>query len=208
MREYKIRIYDQAGQSARLVFRVPLIGRTTWDVTDPGKLSITGGTVDLMHPKAYYAHERELDAKKNAWRAGEIAKAGKEPLAHLAARMLPAPPMTSAPSPDWMHALLQVDDCIWNSASHMQTSHPNHGTAMALSAFLNKQLMVGMTRTGAGLLYHKYVRGLRPGYIKWEIESAPCRLQLGDDMQNWPNVDAVRMAMRMAADLPGSRIFQ
>ena len=227
MKEYRVRITDQSGQSARVVFRMPLIGKTTWEVLDAGRLSVTGGTVDMMQPKAYLAHERELEARKDAWRGGEIAKAntiapmgmpralggapmppGRDPFAHLAARMMPAPPMTSAPSPDWMHALLQVDDCLWNSASHMKSSHPNHGTAMALSAFLNKQFMNGTTRTGAGLLYHKYVRGLRPGVIKWEIEAAPCRLQLGDEMQSWPKMDAVERATRMAADLPGAQMFQ
>jgi hypothetical protein len=208
MNEYKIRITDQTGQSARLVFRVPYVGRTTWEVLDPGKLSMAGGSVDSIRPKAYLARESALDAKVKAWRAAEIAKAGNEPLAHLAARALPAPPMTNAPAPDWMHALLQVDDCLWHSESHMKSSHPNYGTAIALSSFVNKQFMVGLTRTGAGLLYHKYARGLRPGAIKWEIESAPCRVQSGDDMQNWPLPEAVKLAMRMASDLPLSRMFQ
>src|SRR5207344_3598355 len=48
--------------------------------------------------------------------------------------------------------------------------------------------------------YQKYARGLRAGFIKWEIEGAPGRLQLGDDMQNWPDMNAVRQAMRLAAD--------
>jgi hypothetical protein len=239
MKEYKVRICDQSGQIVRLVFQVPLIGRTTWQVIDPGKLSVGGGTVEMVRPKAYVARERELEARKDAWRAAEIAKADKptqsplafskiptsaipipmpaiglnstptvDPLAVIASRIVPAPSMTSAPAPDWMNAELKVDDCLWRSFSHMQHSHPNYGTAIALADFLNKQFIVDMTRTGAGLVYQKYARGLRPGLIKWEIEGAPCRLRLADDFQSWPSASAVNLAKRMAADLPHSAMFR